>query len=95
MGSVLTVKGVRITPNYNSSNENATQITVSTSQDGVTYAVQGIWRGTTFAASSSATSPDIKGINFIVPVSARYIKLDATAWVSGGIIGIGELNTVQ
>jgi len=95
VGSSQTVSGIRISPNYTSSAENATQITVSTSADNVTFTAQGIWKGTTYATGSTTSNPDLKGINFLVPVQARYFKLDITGWPSGGIVGIAEINTVQ
>lgn len=96
MGSTQTVKGFQIVPNYVSTAENPTQMTISTSTDNVTYTVQGIWKGTGPSASSSAASPDIKGVNFIAPVTARYFRLDITSVVNNTArVGIGELNAVQ
>ncbi len=92
LGSVQTVQGLQISPNYNNANENATQITVSTSSDNVTYTPQGIWKGSTYTSGTSTASPDFKGINFLVPVQARYYKLEITAWPSGGIVGMAEIN---
>jgi hypothetical protein len=95
MGTAQQIKGFRLVPNYVAVAENATAITVSTSMDNVTWTAQGSWKGTGPSATSSAASPDIKNINFIVPVQARYFKLDITAWTSGSRVGIGELNVVQ
>ncbi|MBE7171289.1 MAG: DUF1735 domain-containing protein [Williamsia sp.] len=95
MGSARTIKGLRFTPNYVAVAENPTAITVSTSADNTLFAAQGSWKGTGPASSSSATNPDIKNINFIAPVTARYIRFDITSLVSGGRVGIGELNAVQ
>ena len=95
MGSARTVKGFRLTPNYVAVAENPTTIVVSSSADNTTFAPQGTWRGTGPSNSSTATSPDIKNINFIAPVTARYVRFDITSQVSGGRVGIGELNAVQ
>jgi hypothetical protein len=95
MGSAQTVKGFLIVPNYVSTAENATQMTISSSADNVTWKVQGIWKGTGPASGSTAANPDIKGVNFLVPVTAQYFKFDITALVSGGRVGFGELNALQ
>lgn len=95
MGSTRTVKGFRLTPNYVAVAENPTTVMVATSMDNNTFAQQGTWRGTGPSGSSSATSPDIKNLNFIVPVAARYVRFDITSQVSGSRVGIGELNAVQ
>ena len=95
MVSQQVVKGFRLTPNYVAVAENATTIAVSTSTDNITFNAQGTWKGTGPSASSSATNPDIKNINFIAPVSARYVRFDITSQVSGSRVGIGELNAVQ
>lgn len=95
VGGQQAVKGFQIVPNYVATAENATQMTVSTSTDSVTWKVQGIWKGTGPATGSTAASPDLKGVNFLAPVTARYFRFDITALVSGGRVGIGELNAVQ
>lgn len=95
MGSAKTVKGFQIVPNYVSTSENATRMTISTSNDNVTYTTQGIWNGTGPATGSSAASPDIKGVNFIAPVTARYFRFDITSWVSGNRVGFAEVNAIQ
>lgn len=95
MGTTQTIKGFRISPNYNNVNENATEITVSTSTDNVTYTPQGVWRGTAPAVGSSAAAPDYKGVNFLAPVQARYFRLDITARVSGNIVGAAEIHAIQ
>ena len=91
MGSQKTVAGFQMVPNYVTTTENATQITISTSTDNVNWTVQGVWKGTGPAAGSSAASPNIKGINFIAPVTMQYFRFDITAQVSGSRVGIGEL----
>jgi len=95
MGSQQTIKGFKLVPNYVATAENPTQMTVSTSNDNINWMVQGIWKGTGPASSSSATSPDFKGVNFLVPVKAQYFRFDITALVSGGRVGIGELYAIQ
>ena len=95
MGSVQTIKGFQIVPNYVAVAENATRMTVSTSTDNVTWTVQGTWNGSGPAATSSATAPDIKGVNFVAPVAAQYFRFDITALVSGGRVGFGEVNAIQ
>ena len=95
MGSTQTINGFQVVPNYVTSTENATQMTVSTSTDNITWKVQGIWKGTGPATGSTAAAPDIKGINFIAPVSAQYFRFDITSLVSGSRVGIGEVNVVQ
>jgi hypothetical protein len=95
MGSSQNVKGFRLTPNYVAVAENATAILVSTSTDNINFTAQGTWKGTGPLATSTAANPDIKNINFIAPVAARYFRLDITSLVSGSRVGIGELNAIQ
>ncbi|MDP4261730.1 MAG: discoidin domain-containing protein [Bacteroidota bacterium] len=95
LGSQQTVKGFQIVPNYVSASENATQMTISTSNDNVTWTVQGIWKGTGPATGSTAASPDLKGVNFLAPPTAQYFRFDISAWVSGSRVGFGEVNAVQ
>jgi hypothetical protein len=95
MGSAQSVKGFNIVPNYVAVAENATQMTISTSNDNVNWTIQGVWNGKGPASTSSAASPDIKGVNFIAPVQAQYFRFEITAWVSGSRVGIAELNAVQ
>lgn len=95
MSGQRTIKAFQIVPNYVTTTENATQMTVSSSNDNVTWTVQGIWRGTGPAAGSSATVPDIKGVNFASPVTAQYFRFDITALVSGGRVGFAEVNAIQ
>jgi hypothetical protein len=95
MKSLQDVKGFQLTPDYVSTGDNATQIKVSTSPDSITWTVQGIWNGTGPATTSNAANPDIKGIDFIVPVQAQYFRFDIAAWVSGSRTGIGELNATE
>jgi hypothetical protein len=95
MGAQRAMKGFQLVPNYAAVAENATRMTVSTSNDNITWTVQGIWNGTGPATTSSATNPDTKGVNFAAPVTARYFRLDINAQTSGNRVGIGELNVVQ
>jgi hypothetical protein len=95
MGSQQTVPAFQMVPNYVTTTENSTQITVYSSNDNTNWTLQGIWKGTGPASTSSAASPDIKGVNFVAPVTAQYFRFDITAWVSGNRVGIGELNAVQ
>lgn len=97
LGSAQTIKGFRLSPNYNNVLENPTWITVATSTDNVTYTTQGLWKGTIPAAGSSATAPDFKGINLVTPVEARYWRFTISAWgaSSVGVVGIAELNAIQ
>lgn len=95
LGAARTIRGFRLTPNYVAVAENPTSILVSSSADNIAFASQGTWRGTGPAATSSATLPDLKNINFITPVTGRYFRLDITSQVSGNRVGIGELNLVQ
>jgi len=95
MGAAQQIKGFVYVPNYVLTTENATGINVSTSMDNVTWTTQGSWKGTGPATTSSAASPDLKNINFIIPVQARYFRFDITSWTSGSRVGIAELNAVQ
>jgi hypothetical protein len=95
VGSAQTLKGFRLVPNYVMTPENATRISVSSSTDSTTWTFQGVWRGTGPSATSSAASPDIKGINFLQPVQAKFFRFDIEALVSGNRVGIGELNAAQ
>lgn len=95
MGGQQTVKGFQLVPDYVATTENPTQIKISTSADSLSWTIQGVWKGTGPATGSTATSPDIKGIDFIAPVQAKFVRFDITAWVSGSRAGIGEINAVQ
>jgi hypothetical protein len=89
------ITGFRLTPDYVSIGDNATQIRVSTSPDSVTWTVQGVWKGTGPATGTSATNPDLKWIDFLSPVQTQYFRFDILSWVSGSRTGIGELNVMQ
>lgn len=95
VASEKTIKGFRIVPNYVSTGENATRMTISTSTDNVTWTVQGEWNGTGPAAGTNAANPDIKGVNFVAPVQARYFRFDINARVSGNRVGFAEVNGVE
>lgn len=95
MGSAQQIKGFRLVPNYVAVAENATTINISTSVDNVTWKSQGEWKGVGPASGSTATAPDLKHINLINTVQARYFRFDITSWTSGSRVGIGELNVVQ
>ncbi len=95
MGSVQQIEGLLFSPNYVSTNENPTKMIVSVSVDNVNWEEQGEWSGTAPSASSNASNPDIKGVNFIAPVQAQYFRLDITERVGGNRVGMGELEAVE
>jgi hypothetical protein len=95
MGAAQQIKGFVYVPNYILTTENPTAITVSTSMDNITWTSQGGWKGTGPSATSSALNPDLKNINFIVPLQARYFRFDITSWGTTSRVGIAELNVVQ
>jgi hypothetical protein len=95
MGNTQTIKGFSMVPNYVALAENITQMTISSSNDNLNWIFQGTWKGSGPLAGTSATAPDIKGVNFISPVQGRYFRFEITSWVSGSRVGIGELNSVQ
>jgi len=95
MGSEQTVKGFVISPNYTSTTENATSMLIATSSDNVTWTEQGRWRGTGPATGTSAAAPDFKGVNFIAPVTAQYVRFTITAQTSTSRVGMAEINAVQ
>lgn len=95
IASAQTIKGFQIVPNYVSASENATKMTISSSMDNTNWTVQGTWNGTGPATGSSAANPDIKGVNFVAPVNARYFKFEINTWVSGNRVGFAEVNGVQ
>lgn len=95
MGAVKTVKGYVIVPNYTATTENATAMQIAISNDNVTWTEQGTWRGTGPATGSSATAPDLKGVNFIAPVSAQYIRFTITAQASTTRVGMAEIYGVE
>ncbi|MET0392758.1 MAG: DUF1735 domain-containing protein, partial [Chitinophagaceae bacterium] len=82
IASQKTVSSFLMVPNYVTTTENATQITVSSSNDNTNWTVQGIWRGTGPATGTTAAAPDVKGINFASPVTAQYFRLEINTWVS-------------
>lgn len=95
MGSEQTVKGFVISPNYTSTTENATSMLIATSSDNVTWTEQGRWTGTGPATGTSASAPDFKGVNFIAPVTAQYVRFTITAQTSTSRVGMAEINAVQ
>lgn len=95
MGSAQTVKGFVISPNYTSTTENATSMLIATSNDNITWTEQGRWTGTGPATGTSAAAPDFKGVNFIAPVTAQYVRFTVTAQTSTSRVGMAEINAVQ
>lgn len=95
MGSAQTVNGFVISPNYTSTTENATRMQIATSDDNVTWTEQGRWTGTGPATGTSASAPDFKGVNFIAPVTAQYVRFTITAQTSTSRVGMAEINAVQ
>lgn len=95
MGSAQTIKGFRLSPNYTNTNENATGLTILSSNDNTNWTTQGKWTGTGPASGTNATNPDFKGVQFIEPVTARYYRIEYTSWVSGNRVGLAELNAIQ
>ena len=95
MGAALLLKGLQFSPNYTNSNENGTRMTISSSNDNNTWTEQGVWTGTGPTAGTNATNPDLKGIQFIAPVTARYFRITFNSWVSGNRVGMAELNAVE
>jgi len=95
MGAAVAMKGMRMSPSYSSSNDNATRLTVLTSDDNVNWTSQGVWTGTSYASGTNANNPDYKGIQFIAPVTARYFRLEYNAWGTGNRVGMAELNVIE
>lgn len=97
MGSLQQqVQAILMTPTYTTTSENVTGLNLSTSVDNVNWKEQGSWEGTGPASGTSANNPDIKGINFIAPVTARYFRIDITTMLSGtSRAAIAELNAIQ
>ncbi len=95
MGDAKTLKGLVMTPNYTSTAENATRLTILTSADNSTWTTQGIWNGTGPAAGTNAANPNLKGIQFIAPVQARYFRIVYNSWTSGNRVGMAEINAVE
>jgi hypothetical protein len=94
MGSAQTVNGFVISPNYTSTSENATSMLIATSNDNVTWTEQGRWTGTGPATGTSAAAPDFKGVNFIAPVTAQYVRFTITAQTSTSRVGMAEINAI-
>lgn len=74
MGSVNTLRGIQLSPNYKYGVEyNITTFDIFTSNDSVTWQLQGKYTGSKFGGSVSA--PDIRNVHFYTPVQARYFKI--------------------
>jgi hypothetical protein len=95
MGAAKTVKGFRLVPSYEYRTENWLQVNVSSSTDGTTWSFVGTYNGSVTTASSTATTPDIKHLSFITPVTARYFRFDIVRSSSATYTGLGELNAVE
>lgn len=95
LAALREVKGFRISPSYNSANENAKSLSIAISDDNLNWTEQGIWNGTGTRSGTNASNPDFKGINFISPVQARYVRFTYLSWVGGNRVGMAEINVVE
>lgn len=94
MGASKTVKGFVLTPSYLYINENWLTVKVSSSSDGVNWKFEGVYFGSKTSPSSSVTNPDIKYMNFLTPINARYFKFDVLK-ASSSFTGLSELNAIE
>ncbi|MBO9594622.1 MAG: DUF1735 domain-containing protein [Niabella sp.] len=95
MGSVKTVKGFRIVPNYDFTTDDFLNMEIFSSNDGNSWISEGKYAGTPVSGSSSAANPDIKTVRFFTPVTARYFKFNITKTTDGKYAGMGELNAIE
>lgn len=95
MAASKTVKGFVLVPSYEYRTENWLLVNVASSMDGVNWSFEGTYSGSVTAASSSATSPDTKYLNFINPVTARYFRFDILRSTDGTYVGLAEINAVE
>lgn len=95
MATSNTVKGFVLMPSYAfGSVYNATAIEVQISTDNVSWTSQGTYTADPVSASSSATAPDNRNINFYVPVACRYAKFIMRT-LPNSYGGFSEINAIQ
>ena len=88
MGKVNTVKGFVITPTVY---DDLVQIKVLTSDDGVTWKLNGIYNN----PQPVSANPQTKTLKFIIPVTSRYFKFNITSTYYQSYAGMVELNGIQ
>ncbi|MDQ8751064.1 exo-alpha-sialidase [Elizabethkingia miricola] len=97
MKSPHTLKGFSITPTYLYDGYYTffpKNITIYTSTNGTHWIKQGTYSNQT--AGGSPQNPYIGWISFINPVNAQYVRFDFTITDEiFGMVGIGELNTIE
>lgn len=95
MGTVQIVKGFSIVPNYDYPDDDFISMDVFSSNDGINWKIEGKYTGTPTSTQSSAANPDIKTVNFISPVTARYFKFNITKTTEGSYAGMAELYGIK
>ena len=90
-----TVKGFSFVPSYEYTTDNFIVMEVLSSNDGIGWKSHGEYIGTETLASSSASNPDLKNVNFTLPVTARYFKFNITKTTDGKYAGMAEINAIQ
>jgi hypothetical protein len=88
------LKGVVLTPNYlYGSYYNATEIEVFISEDNQSWISQGTYVADPVLEDSSEEVPDYRNINFLSPVTCRYIKFVMKEYPNYG--GFSEINAIK
>ncbi|MGC4037569.1 MAG: DUF1735 domain-containing protein [Chitinophagaceae bacterium] len=95
MGSIKTVKGFSIVPNYEYRDDDFLAMKIYSSNDGSVWKLEGEYEGTATDPSSDESNPDIKNVSFIKPVTARYFKFTVTQSNNDSYTGMGELNAIE
>ncbi len=74
MGEKQLLRGIQLAPNYQYSvNYNTSVFEIATSEDNISWVVQGTYSGTTFGGSVS--DPDLRNIHFYEQVEAKYFRI--------------------
>ncbi|PZP49110.1 MAG: hypothetical protein DI598_08590 [Pseudopedobacter saltans] len=97
MRTTNTMRSIRYTPNSSSAawrSYDIIQAQIYTSMDGVNWTQQGVFNGTPVSSASNLIVPDYKYINFVNPISTRYLRLSITK-STGALTAIIELNPIR
>ncbi|WP_164122829.1 BT_3987 domain-containing protein [Sphingobacterium sp. xlx-130] len=90
------IKGFKVTPaDVSSLKLNPLQTEVFSSDDGVSWHLEGVYYGSATQAGSGVESPNIEVYKFITPVTARYFKFIFRTSQAAPFAGLAEINAIQ
>ncbi|ASZ12245.1 DUF1735 domain-containing protein [Chitinophaga pendula] len=95
MGHVSTIKGFSIVPSYQYLPGDFINMEIFSSNDGKEWKLEGRYSGTRTSNRSSASSPDVKYVRFLSPVTASYFKFNIIKTSAGGYAGMAELHAIE